>query len=539
MASRRNALWSIKNTGRGWAVASSVVWLVGIAACLAPPRPREATVFFASGADLQSINPLIAVHPLAKQVQKHVLFLTLAAYDSAIRPAPRLATWEWNPERTVLTFSMRSDVRWHDGVPTTADDVVWTLDQARDPTVAYPRARDLSSVTAVRRIDSLTVALQFDRPQPVFPDVLTDLAVLPRHRFAGATGADIRTAPFNAQPVGNGPFEFVEYRPNQRWVFRRAEGFPEALGRPRIERFVVVVVDEATTKLAALTSGELDFAGINPAHASFVREDPRLTIIDYPVQFANAVLWNLRRPPFDDPRMRRALTMALDRELLVEAYVYGFGAVADGPVLPNHPWFDEPVPVGHDVAEAERLLDQMGWVWGGEGVRRRNGRELSLTLLTVGSADNALEQMIQAQLRTVGVHVEIRQLELTTFLSIAQSRERDFDALVTGIPGDLSLGHVAALFGGENPGPLAYSGYGSTEFDDAMRRVARAESAVELERAWRDAQRTLSQDLPATWLYHARGVQGVNRRIRGIDLDIRGELAGVANWWIADEEEMQ
>jgi peptide/nickel transport system substrate-binding protein len=254
------------------------------------------------------------------------------------------------------------------------------------------------------------------------------------------------------------------------------------------------------------------------------------------VQFATALLWNLRREPFDDARMRRALTMALDRELLVEAYVYGFGALAHGPVSPDHPWFEEPTPVGHDVAEAERLLDEMGWVLGGDGVRRRGGRDLSFTLLTVGSADNALEQMIQAQFRTVGVHVGIRQLELTTFLAVAQGRERDFDALVTGIPGDLSLGHVAALFGGEDAGSLAYSGYRSAVFDDALRRVAQAESADELERAWRDAQRTLSRDLPATWLYHARGVQGVNRRVQGFNLDIRGELAGVVHWWIAGEE---
>ncbi len=496
-------------------------------------------MFFASGADLQSINPLVAVHPLAKQVQKHVLFLTLAAYDSAMQPVPRLATWRWSADRTMLTFSLRSDVRWHDGEPTTADDVVWTLEHARDPAVAYPRGRDLSSVSDVLRVDSLTVALEFDRQQPVFPDVLTDLAVLPEHRFAGVAAEDIRTAPFNAAPVGNGPFEFVEYRPNQRWVFRRAEGFPESLGRPRIERLVVVVVDEATTKLAALTSGELDFAGINPAHASFVRRDPRLTVVDYPVQFANALLWNLRREPFDDARMRRALSMALDRALLVEAYVYGFGALADGPVSPDHPWFEEVTPVGHDAAAAERLLDQMGWVRGGDGVRRRDGRDLSFTLLTVGSADNALEQMIQAQLRTVGVRVTIRQLELTTFLAVAQGPNRDFDALVTLVPGDLSLGHVAALFGGEDSGSLAYSGYRSAAFDGALRRVAQAESADALEQAWREAQRTLARDLPATWLYHARGVQGVNRRVRGFNLDIRGELAGVTHWWIAGEEGME
>ena len=503
---------------------------VGFLACMSPPRPQTATVLFASGADLQSINPLVTVHPLAKQVQKHVLLMTLAAYDSTLQPVPRLASWRWNGDRTRLTFSLRRDVFWHDGRPTTADDVVWTLAMARDPAVAYPRARDLAGVTRVQRVDSFTVDLHFAGPQPIFPDVLTDLAVLPRHHFTQVAPEDMRSAPYNRHPVGNGPFEFVEYRPNQRWVFRRADRFPESLARPRIDRFVVVVVDEPITKLAALTSGELDFAGINPAHAAFVRKDDRLTVIDYPVQLSNALVWNLRRAPFDDLALRRALTMGLDRALLVEAYLYGFGTVADGPVSPDHPWYEAPPSVGYDPVAAARLLDDLGWLRVGDGVRTKDGSALSFRLLTVGTGDNALEQMIQAQFRELGVQVDIRPLELTTFLGLAQGPERDFDALVTGIPGDLSLGHVAALFGGDEPGPLAYSGYRSARFDAAMVRVRRAETAAGLERAWRDAQQILARDLPVTWLYHARGVQGANRRVRGVKLDLRGELAGLAAW---------
>ena len=514
----------------------AVLPLAGFLACVSPPRPQTATVLFASGADLQSINPLVTVHPLAKQVQKHVLLMTLAAYDSTIQPVPRLASWHWSGDRTRLTFSLRRDVFWHDGRPTTADDVVWTLAMARDPAVAYPRARDLAGVTRVQRVDSFTVDLHFAGPQPIFPDVLTDLAVLPRHHFTQVAPEDMRSAPYNRHPVGNGPFQFVEYRPNQRWVFRRADRFPEALRQPRIDRFVVVVVDEPVTKLAALTSGELDFAGINPAHAAFVRKDDRLTVIDYPVQFSNALVWNLRRTPFDDVRIRRALTMGLDRALLVEAYLYGFGTVADGPVSRDHPWYQAPPNVVYDPAAAARLLDDLGWLRVGDGIRMKDGSALSFRLLTVGTGDNALEQMIQAQLRELGVQADIRQLELTTFLAVAQGPERDFDALVTGIPGDLSLGHVAALFGGDDPGPLAYSGYRSARFDAAMTRVRRAETAVGLERAWRDAQQILARDLPVTWLYHARGVQGANRRVRGVKLDLRGELAGLAAWSTGESE---
>ncbi|UCG87286.1 MAG: peptide ABC transporter substrate-binding protein [Gemmatimonadota bacterium] len=511
-----------------------VVLCLSLAACsVTPSGTRRAAVIYASGADLQSINPLVAVHPLAKAVQKHVLFLTLASYDEGMRPVPRLAEWSWNEDRTSLTLQLRPDIEWHDGVTTTSRDVAWTIAMAREPQTAYPRGRDLAAIVAVETVDSLTARLTFNRPQPVFPDVLTDLAILPAHLLQELQPNEIRTAAFNRAPVGNGPFEFVEYRPNQRWVFRRSAEFPTDLGRPAIEHFVVVVVDEPATKLAALTSGELDFAGISPAHAAFVTKDSRLHTIDYPVQFVNALIWNTRRAPFDDVVVRRALTLALDRELIIAAYLYGFGAVAHGPVSPQHPWHYPADPLPFDPDAAVSLLERAGWQVGSDGVRRKGSQRLQFDLMTVGSGDAPLEQMIQAQLREVGVEVRIRQLELTSFLARAQAAERDWDALVTGIPGDLSLSYVAAMFTGIDPGPLAYSGYSSVEFDAAIRGVREAETEAALESAWREAQRILARDIPTTWLYHARGLQGANRRITNVVIDLRGELATICEWGLA------
>lgn len=494
-----------------------------------PSTTRAATVIFASGAELQSIDPLVTVHPLAKQIEKHVLFLTLVSYDSTFHPVPRLArAFAWNADRTMLTFHLRSDVRWHDGVPVRAADVVWTLDAAREAAVAYPRAADLAQVQSITAIDSLTVAVRFARTVPTFPDVLTDLPILPAHRLRNVPWGTLRHAAFEQHPVGDGPFRFVRHLPNQRWIFERDSTFPRDLSRPSFERFVVVVVNEPTTKLAALTSGELDFAGVSPSDAAFVRADKRLRIIDYPIFLDYALVWNLRRPLFQDERVRRALTAAIDRSLIVKAYLYGFGAIADGPVQPAHPWY-VPVPhIPHDTTTADSLLDAAGWRRGPDGVRVKDGKRFAFTLLTVGSGDNAMEQMIQAQLRTVGVALQIRQLELSTFLAVAQGAQRDFDALVTGIPGDLALSQVAAMFDGD--GPLAYPGYRSAAAHAAFLRVREATTATALAHAWADVQHELARDLPTTWLYHARGVQGASRRIEGVHIDLRGELAGIARW---------
>jgi peptide/nickel transport system substrate-binding protein len=226
--------------------------------------------------------------------------------------------------------------------------------------------------------------------------------------------------------------------------------------------------------------------------------------------------------------VRRALSRAIDRALIIDAYLFGFGEVAAGPVSPAHPWY-EPVPaIPFDTAAATALLDSAGWRRDGDGTRIRAGQRLAFELLTVGSGDMALEQMLQAQWRAVGAEVRIRQMELATFLELAQGPARDFDALVTGIPGDLALSHVAALYDGD--GPLTYPGYRGAVLADAFTRLDRADDEAALVSAWREVQRVLARDEPTAWIYHARGVQGKTRRIGTVRVDLRGELAGIAFW---------
>ncbi len=330
-------------------------------ACQPEASRRGATVLFASGADLQSINPLLTQHPLARQVQRYVLLMTLARYDSALAPQPYLARdWSWSDDRRRLTFRLRGGIRWHDGVPTTARDVAWTLERARDPATGYPRLTDLAALEQAAATDDSTVVLRFARPQERLPDVLTDLAIVPAHLLDSVPAARLRQASWNDRPVGNGPFRFVAHEPNRRWVFAADSAFPAELGGPpKIDRLIVVVVDEPTTKLAALTSGELDFAGIQPAHASFVRRDPRLEVRSFPLFFTYGIVFNTRRPPFDDIAARRLVDETVDRDEIVEGYLYGFGTPATGPVPPGVPGY-LPVQVPERAASGAGARTRLG-----------------------------------------------------------------------------------------------------------------------------------------------------------------------------------
>ena len=445
-------------------------------------------MIIASGADLESMNSLVTTHPLAKQIQRYALLMTLVRYDSTLGVTPYLAkTWQWSRDSLVLTLTLRNDVKWHDGTSTTADDAAWTLEAARDPATGYPRLRDLGSLAETIAENDTTLLLRFTTRQSHLSDVLADLAILPSHLLREVPPSEMRRAPWNERPIGNGPFRFVRHEPNQSWTFEANRDFPVALGgRPRLDRFVVAVVDEPMTKLAALASAELDFAGIQPAHAEFVRHDPRLEVLEYPTLFSYVMVFNARRPPFDRPDVRRAMSIAIDRLALVSGVLFGFGTPAAGPLSRGLAGEAESKPVYAP----------------GRGRAMLGSRPLAFELLTVGSGEAALEQMIQQQLARIGVTVTIRQLELATFLERVYTAH-DFDAAVTGISVDLERGYLGSLFD--------LAGLSAPERSDR-------------------GLQAFADSVPATFLYHARGLQGMNRRVRDVRMDLRGELATLPRW---------
>jgi peptide/nickel transport system substrate-binding protein len=512
----------------------AAVALVAQVGCIAPQRPDDVLVL-ASGADLESANPLVTTHPLSRQVQRYALFVTLLRYDSTLTPQPYYARrWSWRDGGRTLALTLAPDLRWHDGVRTTARDAAFTFLAARDPVTGFPRAAELASLDTAVAADDTTLLLRFRRPPPRLPPLLAELPIVPAHLLAGIARAKMRSAPFDDQPVGDGPFRFVERQRGARWTFVRNDSFPASLGGPpKLRGLVVAVVDEATTKFAGLTSGELDMAGISPAMARLAERDATLRLITYPVLFGTGLFFNTTRPPFDDMRVRRAVARSLDRARVVEVALLGFGKPAAGPVPPDSPYAWRGARE-RDTAEADRLLDAAGWRRGVDGLRRRAGRPFEVELLTVGSGDNVAEQLVQADLAARGIGVRVRQTEMGAFLTTARATDKEFDLLLAGIPGDLSLSYVGALFSSsQRGGTFDYTGFHSAALDALLARAADAATPEQARLDWGEVQSALDTLAPATWLFHARGVQGVTRRLHGIRIDLRGELATVHDWTLS------
>jgi peptide/nickel transport system substrate-binding protein len=506
--------------------------ILGIAtACAAPARPAE-TAVLASGTDLESGNPLVTVHPLTRQVQRHALFVTLVRLDSTLEPVPYLArSWTWNAAHDALTFSLHDDLRWHDGVPTTAADVAFTFTSVRNPSLGAPRAGDLASVTSVEATNDTTFIMQFSTAQQKMPIVLAELPIVPRHLLDTVSLARWRAGAFALRPVGNGPFRFAERVAGRRWRFVRNEQFPTSMGGPPpLAQFVVAVVDEAATKFAGLVSGELDMAGVSPSMAKLVLRDSTLTLLTPPSLFTTLIAFNTTRPPFDDVRVRRALSLSLDRQRIVDAAVAGYATPAGG-AIPMGLAVSEAKPPIFSPARADSLLDAAGWKRNAAGERMRDGTRLRLRLITVGSGDMAAEQLMQSDLRARGVAVDVQVRELATFLTTVRATTKDFDAAYTGVSGDLALGQLIAMFStSQRGGALDYTGFHRPSLDTLLSRARIAPPGTAATLAWRAVDSLLTTESPVAFIYHARGVQGLSRRLQHVTMDLRGELTSIASW---------
>ncbi|HSJ09787.1 MAG TPA: ABC transporter substrate-binding protein [Longimicrobiales bacterium] len=502
------------------------------------PR-RGGTVVVVNNADLDALNSLVTADKYTQEVNRFVLFLPLVSYGKTLDYQPALAErWEMEGD-TAVVFHLRRDVRWHDGVQTTARDVVFTFERAKDPATAFPNAEYFGEWLSAAATDDFTVRFGL-RPHAEPLAGLPFLPIMPAHLLDSIPAARMRQAAFNRAPIGNGPFRFVEYRANDRWIFDANPDFPEALGgRPHIDRLVWRPMPDATAQIAEITAGTADIA-LTPASDQFsaMSQQPGVTgIVRTGRQYAS-IGWNHRVEPLDNPVVRRAITMAIDRQQIIATLRAGNGTIAVGPIAPYHWAFDDamqPLPFAPDSARA--LLRTAGIEdRNGDGrLDLSDGRTFQFELkMPAGSAINRdMAEMIRSNLAAIGVTVTTRPVDFAALIGDLTGAARNFQAALIGWEADFRLNLRDTYHSSALGTPNQIASYANPRVDSLIDRVALVHDRDEARPLYAELQSILRDEQPWSYLYYYPDLVLTRDRVRNVEMDIRGALLNVGKWWVS------
>ena len=510
----------------------------------ATPEARRfgGTIVVGVSSDMPDMNPLTSTDHNTNQIQQFVLFTPLLAYDDKFQPVPRLArSWELSPDSSALTFHLRNDVYWHDGVKTTAYDVKFSYDLARDPDTGFPNAAFWDQYGDATVPDSFTFTVKL-KPHADYLDAWRSFAPVPMHVLKDVPPAQMRNQAFGSRaPVGNGPFRFVSHQEGQNWVFAANERWPRELGgRPYADRIVYRVIPEPTTLLTELLNGTIDYyIAPSPEQAPQIEASPVTRLASFPDRAFVVVSWNERKPLFRDVNVRRALTMAIDRDAIVKGVRRGYGQLANSTVPPFY-WNYDPqagADLKYDPEGAKRLLAQAGWRdSNGDGVLDRDGQPFRFRLFTnSGNRERQdITEVIQAQLKQVGIEVQPQLMEWSTLLDRLQRAPRDYDAAVVGWVTEFRIddSDLFACRKLREDAPYQWVGYCDPATDRYLDTLPKIVDRAVAKPLWMEYQQKISHDQPFTFLYFQRRLEGVHERLRNVNPDARGDWVNASRWYL-------
>ena len=493
------------------------------------------TAIVGVGSDFDVFNELATTSALGDQFIGHVLFQNLLVYDKDLNYAPALADSFWVAEDGLsASFRIRDGVRWHDGRQVTVDDVVWSFEMSKLDETAYPERQALEYVARAERVDDRTVRFHFTG---LHAEPLADFMYwtpMPKHLLEDVPPAKMINAPFNRQPVGNGPFRFVSWRANEQVVMEANEDY--WAGRPYLDRVVFRVIPEPATAITELLSGGIDlYRNVPPSDMARLEASDAAQPLSWPTLGFTFLMFNLREPIFQDVRVRRALTMATDRRSLVDGLVQGYGEISTGPAASMQWERNEALePWPFDLAAAKGLLADAGWLdTDGDGILDKDGRPLRFEMTT--NTDNILRRDIlvalQSQFRAVGADARARSVEFNTMVDHWMSGE--FDTVVAGW--DLYLRFdPTQLF--ETGAPYNGGAYSNPRIDELLRQARTTLDRAEAAPLWDEFLQIVHDEQPYIFLIADHERWGASRRLRGVEPagapNAYAPLASIARWWI-------
>lgn len=483
----------------------------------AVPSKGDALVEASIG-DASRLLPILASDSSSGEIVG-LVFNGLLKYNERLEIVGDLAqNWQVTDSGLTLTFSLRPDVRWHDGKPLNAQDVRFTYERLIDPAVATPFSSAYELVDSFEVLDERTVRVRYREP---FAPALESwmMGIIPQHLLAGE---DLNTTGFLRHPIGTGPYRFKRWKSGELIELTANEDYFEHA--PYISRYLYRIIPDQATLFLELLTGNIDLAGLSPLQydrqtdSLYLRQHYRK--FRYPSFGFAYVGYNLQDPRFSDILVRRAFELAIDKQAIVDGVLYGLGKVATGP-YPQESWaYDPQVQIkGRNPQQAQQLLAEAGWAdRDGDGIVEKDGKPFQFTLLTNQGNEvrRQAAELIQRHLKEIGVDVKIRILEWSSFVHEFIDKRR-FEAVLLAWslsrdPDLYDIFHSSKTKTGE----YNFVSYNNPEVDRLLVEGRKTFDQETRRAIYHRIHRILAEEQPYTFLYVADALPILHGRFEGV-----------------------
>ncbi len=506
-------------------------------ACTQPKEPKNpSTLTEASIGEPKRLIPMLASDSASQDITG-LLFNGLVKYDKNIRLVGDLAeSFEMTPDCRLATFHLRKEVKWHDGQAFTADDVLFTYQKIIDPQIVTPYSSAFETVEKVEKVDPHTLRVAYGEPFAPGLESWT-MGILPKHLLEGK---DLNTDPFSRNPIGTGPFRFSEWVTGQKVVVTLNADYYE--GKPEIEQYLYRLIPDTATQFLELKALNIDLMNLSPVQYEKQTDDrffqAEFNKFKYPALSYTYVGYNLRDPKFSDKRVRQALTHAINKNAIIQGVLLGLGKPATGPYIPESWAFNPNVKeLDYNPEKAKALLAEAGWRLGSDGLLKKEGQPFAFTLLTnQGNTERAkAAEIIQRDLRQIGIQVEIRVLEWQTLLHQFIDKKQ-FEAVVMGWGVGLDPDIYAIWHSGKTKeGEFNFISYQNSQVDDLLIKGRQTCNPEARKKIYQEVHRLIAEDQPYTFLYYPMALPIVHKRFKGIEPSPIGIQYNLPQWKISEK----
>ena len=484
-------------------------------------------------AEPATLNPVTATDVYESNVNGSIYESLLERDNRTLELVPLLSeSWEVSRDRLSYLFTLKRGLTWQDGKPLTSGDVVFTFDVVRDPKVDAPHLRNYyRNLKEVKALDERRIRFTFSEPYFKSLEMIGGMSIIPAHIFREG---DFNTHPNNRKPMGSGPYRFVKWETGREIVLERNENYWGE--NPHLKRVVYKIITDETVALQILKRGELDLMGLTPVQwtrqtsaRKFRTENDKHS---YYLPGYSFIGWNMRRPFFSDRRVRRAMTMLLDRETILRKLRYGLGRVVTGNFFYESQDYDREIePWAYDPAAAAGLLDEAGWVDSdGDGIRDKDGVAFRFEF-TLTAGNQFAEQMstiLKEELAKVGIDMAIRPLEWALFTEVLD--DRTFGAVIMGWSLPVEADPYQVWHSSQTDSGSNFVGFVNREVDSLIEEARVTFDKAKRVELYRRFHSILLEEQPYTFLFVNKSLVTLSRRFENVVVYPLG--LDPKEWWV-------